>query len=206
MKWLISEGKTLQIGGILRCCKCARTRGFYTLLIQTLTSPSPTTSTSHLKWVRCWWYTNICVYPENLMANFFRLFQNMQIKYANYFYTQKTFCAGYRVSPVEKGLIREDINTKRTFTFGHWITFTFQGLNLTEERWEDVFNLTTFIYPECGAFPDITRVKVTKTIIYYHVKTNMQEWKFWLSGVATLVTGVFGIIGNVVSLLVLCKR
>ena len=26
-------------------------------------------------------------------------------------------------------------------------TFTFQGLNLTEERWEDVFNLTTFIYP-----------------------------------------------------------
>ena len=69
-----------------------------------------------------------------------------------------------------------------------------------------MFNLTTFIYPECGAFPDITRVKVTKTIIYYHVKTNMQEWKFWLSGVATLVTGVFGIIGNVVSLLVLCKR
>ena len=80
---------------------------------------------------------------------------------------------------------------------------------MTEERWEDVFNLTSFIYPECGAFPDITRVKVIKIIIlimYILVKTNMQEWKFWLSGVATLVTGVFGIIGNAVSLLVLCKR
>ena len=38
------------------------------------------------------------------------------------------------------------------------------------------------------------------------MKTDLQEWKFWLSGVATLVTGVFGIIGNAVSLLVLCKR
>ena len=109
-------------------------------------------------------------------------------------------------SPVQIGLTREDINIKRMFTFWHCITFTFQGLNLTEERWEDVFNLTTFIYPECGAFPDITRVKVTKIITNNHVKTNMQEWKFWLSGVATLVTGVFGIIRNPVSLLVLCKR
>ena len=36
----------------------------------------------------------------------------------------------------------------------------FQGLNLTEKNWEDVLNLTTFIHPECGAFPDIVRVKV----------------------------------------------
>ena len=43
-------------------------------------------------------------------------------------------------------------------------SFTLQGVNLTEERWEDVFNLTTLIYPECGAFPDITRVKVIKRI------------------------------------------
>ena len=79
---------------------------------------------------------------------------------------------------------------------------------MTEESWEDVFNLTTFIYPECGAFPDITRVKVTKIFIRQKIwiETNLQEWKFWLSGVATLVTGVFGIIGNAVSLLVLCKR
>ena len=33
-----------------------------------------------------------------------------------------------------------------------------------------------------------------------------KEWKFWLSGVATLITGVFGTIGNTISLLVLCKR
>ena len=36
---------------------------------------------------------------------------------------------------------------------------------MTEESWEDVFNSTTFIYPECGAFPDITRVKVIKIFI-----------------------------------------
>ena len=35
---------------------------------------------------------------------------------------------------------------------------------MTEENWEDVFNSTTFIYPECGAFPDITRVKVIAII------------------------------------------
>ena len=80
-----------------------------------------------------------------------------------YFYTQKHFVWDIESenSLVQIELTREDINIKRTFTFWHCITFTFQGLNLTEERWEDVFNLTTFIYPECGAFPDITRVKVT---------------------------------------------
>ena len=80
---------------------------------------------------------------------------------------------------------------------------------MTEESWEDVFNLTTFIYPECGAFPDISRVKVTRSKKFQQkeqIKNYFQEWKFWLSGVATLVTGVFGIFGNAVSLLVLCKR
>ena len=45
----------------------------------------------------------------------------------------------------------------------------FQGLNLTEKNWEDVLNLTTFIHPECGAFPDIVRVKVVN---YYDIEKN----------------------------------
>ena len=37
-------------------------------------------------------------------------------------------------------------------------------------------------------------------------KLSSQEWKFWLSGVATLITGLFGLLGNGVSLVVLCRR
>ena len=33
-----------------------------------------------------------------------------------------------------------------------------------------------------------------------------QEWKFWLSGVATLVVGTLGIIGNTLSIVVLSRR
>ena len=78
---------------------------------------------------------------------------------------------------------------------------------MTEESWEDVFNMTTFIFPECGAFPDISRVKVVmSSTLNMSIKMIKQEWKFWLSGVATLVTGVFGLIGNAVSLVVLCKK
>ena len=43
------------------------------------------------------------------------------------------------------------------------MTMVFGGerqLRLTEKNWEEVLNLTTFIHPECGAFPDIVRVKV----------------------------------------------
>ena len=46
----------------------------------------------------------------------------------------------------------------------------FQGLNLTEKNWEEVLNLTTFIHPECGAFPDIVRVKVVN--YYYDIEKN----------------------------------
>ena len=47
----------------------------------------------------------------------------------------------------------------------------------------------------------------TKTKTITGSPTNHdKEWKFWLSGVATLITGVFGTIGNTISLLVLCKR
>ena len=45
----------------------------------------------------------------------------------------------------------------------------FQGLNLTEKNWEGLLNLTTFIHPECGAFPDIVRVKVVN---YYDIEKN----------------------------------
>ena len=39
-------------------------------------------------------------------------------------------------------------------------TSALQGMNLTEGNWEDVFNLTTFVYPECGVYPDLARVQV----------------------------------------------
>ena len=49
--------------------------------------------------------------------------------------------------------------------------------------------------------------KKTKTKTITDSPTNHdKEWKFWLSGVATLITGVFGTIGNTISFLVLCKR
>ena len=39
-------------------------------------------------------------------------------------------------------------------------TSALQDMNLTEGNWEDVFNLTTFVYPECGVYPDLARVQV----------------------------------------------
>jgi hypothetical protein len=34
----------------------------------------------------------------------------------------------------------------------------------------------------------------------------VQVWKFWVSGVCTVVTGGLGTAGNILSLIVLCKR
>ncbi len=38
------------------------------------------------------------------------------------------------------------------------------------------------------------------------VNPCVQVWKFWVSGVCTVVTGGLGTAGNILSLIVLCKR
>ena len=43
-------------------------------------------------------------------------------------------------------------------------------------------------------------------MIAHLIEYETQVWKFWLGGVATVITGGLGVVGNALSLVVLCSR